>query len=406
MNELEAIKTVIDNFKPSIIIEEKIDIIEKIYPDGHVYSIDHLGKSERKVFFCKMNHFHISYLDILNEGDIIGIYEYSGDKHIKMGYKPYEHSLFQKNGFSTRFWIKSEESNNHIIGNSNNDYVVPVNDDVRNFELSRSPIMDDVDVLITASSRRLLIPYCIKSFKQGIYTKRHLRWLLHEDFVFPEESKKVLEWAKFTGYFDVIEHHKKNVGLGYSLYHMIPMLKSKYTLYIQDDWELERPVDLDEIIWVMECNKDINLVIFNKFKNFGSIGGFDLLEHTFESGLKLCLYNAFALLPGIWRTDFVKKRYTEPIKYKPEGTFTNSLGTHKQRLNGDYCRKNLGAYFYGGTGDFRYVRHLGNNWRMASWQLENGNPGGNPAMEASGEQYRAPWVPFKDRPIYDGRNLK
>ena len=396
-SEIEMIKDIIDRFKPFIIVEEKVDIIERIYPDGIVYPISDIGRSEKKVFFCRNSFFNQSYIGILNNSDLIGIYEYEGDGNIP-GCKQVEHSEFKKHGYKTRFWEKE--------GTTLGDYVVPVNDDVRNFELDRSPIMDMVDVLITASSRPLLIPYCVESFRRGIYTKRNMRWLLHEDFVFPKESGKVLEWAKSTGYFDIIDYHKSCVGLGYSLYHMIPKLKSKYTLYIQDDWELERPVDLDEIIWVMECNKDINLVIFNKFKNFGSIGGFDLLEHTFESGLKLCLYNAFALLPGIWRTEFVRDRYTQPIKYKPEGTFTNLIGSHDQRLRADFCRKNLGAYFYGETGDFRYVRHLGNNWRMATWQMEKGKPGGNPAMEASGEQYRAPWVPFEDRPIYDGRDLR
>jgi len=397
IRELEVIKNIIDNFKPKILVEEKIDVIEKIYPNKHIYSIDHLGRNERKIFFCEMDYFHVDYLNRLNEGDMIGIYGYVGNGYLGIGYKSHEHLLFQKNGFKTRFWLKIKNSN---------DYAVNVDDEVRNFELRRSPIMNPIDVLITASSRPSLISYCVESFRRGIFTRRPMRWLLHEDFVFPEESEKVLEWANSTGYFDIIECHRKNVGLGYSLYHMIPMLKSKYTLYIQDDWELERPVDLDEIIWVMENNKNINLVVFNKFKNFGSIGGFDLLEHTFGCGLKLCLYNAFALLPGIWRTDFVKKRYTEPIKYKPEGSFTNKLGTHDQRLDADYCRKNLGAYFYGETGDFRYVRHLGNNWRMAKWQMVHNKPGGNSAMVASGEQYRASWIPFEDRPIYDGRNLK
>lgn len=36
---------------------------------------------------------------------------------------------------------------------------------------------------------------------------------------------------------------------------------------------------------------------------------------------------------------------------RPEGYFTNAFGDHNTRMDCEYCRKNIGAYMLGKTGD-------------------------------------------------------
>jgi hypothetical protein len=83
--------------------------------------------------------------------------------------------------------------------------------------------MINLDVLIMASSRPQLIPYCLQSFERFVESQQtniKFRYLLHEDFVFPKESEKVIQWAKKWGKFDVIieGNPKKGPWYGYGSY--------------------------------------------------------------------------------------------------------------------------------------------------------------------------------------------
>jgi len=258
----------------------------------------------------------------------------------------------------------------------------------------------DIDMLITSSSRPQLFPYFWESFKKMIIFRGKLRVIVHEDFVFPEESRKVIEYLeglKAKGEIDEIHTADPPRGLGMALDYMIGNhIKDKYCLYFQEDWEMERPVDLDELIWIMEDHPQINQVYFNKIRNTGGTTG---RQHHFN-GVNLCISHHWAFLPGIWRMSKVREMW-KATATRPEGHFTNQFGGHEQRMNDDWCEKNMGSYIYGETGAFRYARHLGNNWRMASWRLENGKPGGRHSVDMD-VPYMGPWIKYKDRPIRGG----
>ena len=267
----------------------------------------------------------------------------------------------------------------------------------------------DLDVVITSSSRPQLYPFMWKSFNDMITFRGNRRVLCHEDSVFPEQSNKIISWLeklKGKGEIQKIYKHKPAIGLGMALTQMIGEVKSKYMFYIQEDWEFERPIDVDQILWVMDKNPNINLIYFNKIRNSGTINKCEQREYTFD-GLKMCLSHGWNFLPGIWRMDFVRKHW-RGIATHPEGFFTNTFGTHEQRKNVKHCYDKMGAFIYGHTGDFRYVRHIGNDWRTASWRLENGKPSGR-HDDAMDIPYMADWLPAPPkRPIFkkDGWNAK
>ena len=193
-----------------------------------------------------------------------------------------------------------------------------------------------------------------------------------------------------------VDYNVPAIGLGNTLDHYINNLNSKYVLYLQEDWEFERPIDIDEITWTMDQNPYINLIFFNKIRNSGIINKQEQREVDYD-GFKCCVYHGWSFFPGIWRLDFVKKHWVKR-DLKPEGGFTNQFGNHHKRTDVGYCRKTIGAYIYGRVGEYRYVRHLGNNWRMAEWRLENGQPGGRHSEDMD-KPYMAPWVPYPERPV-------
>lgn len=236
-----------------------------------------------------------------------------------------------------------------------------------------------IDMLITGSSRPDLLEKTVNSFIKNLKYSGTLRILFHEDYVFKAESDESVAYAQRSELFDVVEWHDPHVGLGEAINCMLPKIGTKYIFYLQDDWELEREVDLDGLVRAFDEHEELRHVHFNKYRTTGSMSGFQQLPHNF-SGIDMCLYNAWSLLPSLWRASFIKPRWI--VRYeRPEGYFTNSLGNHQQRLDTVYCKRFIGAYIYGAKEEYRYLRHLGNKRRMASWRLVDGRPGGREMPE-------------------------
>jgi len=262
-----------------------------------------------------------------------------------------------------------------------------------------------LEILITGSSRPQLWPYFWESFKKMCIIRQPHKITVHEDYVFGDRSEQVMKYLrhlKEKGEIDVINADNPARGLGWTLDHYIKnRLESEYVFYLQEDWEFERPIDIDQITYVMDQHpQKINLIFFNKIKNSGVINKCEQREYTY-SGMKVCLYHGWAFLPGIWRRPFVRKNWVKSL-HKPEGAFQQALGSHETRVDVKYCENRIGAYIYGRQGEHRYVRHLGNDWRMAEWRLEgrrnNIRPGGNHG-EHMDKPYMAPWVPYPKRPV-------
>jgi hypothetical protein len=266
---------------------------------------------------------------------------------------------------------------------------------------------NNLEVLITGSSRPQLFKYFYESFKRMCIIRNQPKIMMHEDFVFPSQSEKLCDIIRKNYPEIILDTDRQPRGLGWTLDHYLTnRLTSKYTFYLQEDWEFERPIDIDKLTWIMDENPDINLIFFNKIRNNGVINHQKQAEVEYN-GYKFCVYHAWTMLPGIWRTSFVRKHFPRGADTKPESRLTQRFGSHEQRTPVDYCRQNIGAYIYGGHGEHRYIRHLGNNWRMASWQLEIVNgvrvPGGNHG-EHMDKPYMAPWVPYPARPVQDKEN--
>jgi len=263
-----------------------------------------------------------------------------------------------------------------------------------------------LEMLITGSSRPQLWPFFWESVKKMCIMRNWPKVMVHEDYVFHAESDKVVEYVKNQKDIHTIDIDNPPLGLGRTLTRYFKgRLKSKYLFYLQEDWEFERPIDIDQIMWVMDNNPHINMIFFNKIKNNGVIAKMSQEPRNF-SGLDVCVYHGWSFLPGIWRREFVEKQmYKSGGSFRPErpeGAFTNSFGTHDGRIDTTFCEKNIGAYIYGSVGDFRYVRHLGNDWRMAKWRLEGPprreTPGGRHSEDMD-VPYMAPWVPYLKRPV-------
>lgn len=259
-----------------------------------------------------------------------------------------------------------------------------------------------IDLLIMGSSRPQLWGYMWDSFQDYVHWRNPYTVFMHEDFIYPEKSEAALSLASnFIKNLDS-HYHDPPIGLGPAMDYMFRWINeikvdTKYIFYMQDDWEFERPIDVEQLVWIMERNPDINCIFFNKYPNFPTLNGIEQPQCTVDN-VDMCLYHSWTFLPGIWRMSHVRK-YWRVRKERPEGYFTNAFGTHEQRSDHNYAIKNLGVYMLGKQNDPRYVRHLGDDWRMAEWRMKDGKPGGSYDPEVMDDPYRAKWLPsLEDRP--------
>lgn len=268
--------------------------------------------------------------------------------------------------------------------------------------------MSKLEIFVTGSSRPQLWPYFWESVRKMCIIRDWPVVRVHEDAVLPPKSREVEKYVKSQSDISHYNATSPNRGLGRTLtaYLHKPVFQSEYVFYLQEDWEFERPVDIDKIVWIMDQNPKMNLVLFNKYRNNAVINKQRQTQHTF-SGYPFCLYHSWSFIPGIWRTSFVRQKMFEKLggsfsPTKPEGNFTTSaFGSHEMRADEGYCINNIGAWIYGKTGEHRYVRHLGNDWRMADWQRKGNQPGGNHRARHD-LPYMAPWVPYPERPTSRG----
>lgn len=266
-------------------------------------------------------------------------------------------------------------------------------------------LQKNLDVMIISASRPKLLPYVVDSIKKYIFFHGNINIYLHEDFVYPDESNKVLKYCKKQN----IEtfYHKPKKGIGNAIHYMLNnVVKSKYVLMVQDDFEFELPIDTSHIVWVMNKHSHINGVFFNKRRNLNVINGYKYLEERYDN-LFLCLSDHWPLFNGIWRTDFVRKRWSVVNSGHTQEAFWNKIVKNNEKKNDhEYLKNNVGGYYYGPLQYPRTIRHLGYTWSVkpkGKWSIRSDGPGGNVEYDLTGQpaKMRAPWLPQEEeRPLY------
>ena len=257
-----------------------------------------------------------------------------------------------------------------------------------------------ISVVITGSSRPQLLPYFINSFKKMCFFREKPQIIFSEDFVFKNESSQVLQYLHDNEPDISLIWHDPAIGLGHTLDHLIRVIiETDYIFYSQEDFEYERPIDIDQMIYIMDQNPNINCISFNKSINYPTLNGEEQKQYTYNDA-DFCIYHQWTFLPGIWRMSKVREKWRvkKEAHQRSEGYFTNAFGTQEQRKSVEYCEQNLGVYMLGAQNDYRYVRHIGNDWRTEKWRLENGQPGGVQDAAIMDLPHMAPWITLEDRP--------
>lgn len=116
--------------------------------------------------------------------------------------------------------------------------------------------MERVDILVTSASRPEYLKQTIETLKRHLHYSGNLRWLLHEDVVRNKESLLCVEWAMENG-FDKIKMTYPAERQGQSVLNLMNMSDSKYFVRTEDDWVLKKDINLDNVLQVLEKDKEI-----------------------------------------------------------------------------------------------------------------------------------------------------
>lgn len=180
------------------------------------------------------------------------------------------------------------------------------------------------EIAITGSSRPSLYPIFWESMNDKLKMQEKPKITVYEDVILPKESAKVREYIKPK----VDEYHefKPNMRLGKVFDQLLKRLHKQYFIYLQEDWEFLKEIDIDALVNVMDNNPDIGQIWFPKpleGKTYRDYCG-DPVE---LNGVHLIPYDSWAFLPHIARTAFVRDAWNDNMKKeaRPESPFKKSL---------------------------------------------------------------------------------
>lgn len=227
-----------------------------------------------------------------------------------------------------------------------------------------------MDILVTSASR----PECLKLGIESLgylYCNEGFSIHLHEDVVPGKEqqSSKLIKWAEESNKFTTIYVSNPRIGRGQALNKLRIHAQSDYIIYLEEDWEFIKPVNLDFLLSRLKKNTSINQVCFYDrilrcIEKPGGPEGVDVFKYVvgqFQfNGFSLFVSERWNWLPAIWFTDWVKKRW----KFKnhtADKEFNRSLkancGLNEWDIN--WLENKIGAYIYSDNDEYitPYVRH-------------------------------------------------
>jgi hypothetical protein len=213
--------------------------------------------------------------------------------------------------------------------------------------------------MIDSASRPNLIKQTLQTVKKHMKYSGGIEWVFHEAELYKEKSNECIHIAKYSKIFDKIIGSKP-MGQGISIGNVLKECNNKYFIHFEDDHICLRDIPLDDIVFAMEENDDINQIAFNKRGTMGSVSGWKKKEVE-RSGFKLTTSPHWRYTPAIWRCSFIKPKWVD---------FSGSDTSHwqinkvlKKPFNktpdADWIIKNLGTYYWGSIGEPAFVKNIG-----------------------------------------------
>ena len=216
--------------------------------------------------------------------------------------------------------------------------------------------MKELDVMITSASRPEVFKICMTSLWDRLKFDGKINYHLHEDILIPEKSAELMKWAESTKKFTTIAYDNPPLGQPLSVHWSIKNSISPIFFRFEDDFLVEKVLDFNLIVKLMEENEDVNQIVLNK-RTTDYKHGWDTREVE-RSGQKLVVAHHWFIMPSVWKKSYIDKYWSEPPKGGNVAWFINPILKGNQRRGSVWMEKNVGAFFMGKFGATRYINHL------------------------------------------------
>ena len=215
-----------------------------------------------------------------------------------------------------------------------------------------------IDILVTSASRLDYLKLTVKSLQYHLKFSGKLNWILHEDVVNKEGSRQVIDWVYKSGIFSRTLETTPAQRQGAAVKTLLEASTTEFVIRTEDDWVLQRELNLDDVINVMEHCHLINQISFNKRRNSLVV---DKRYQTYDClDFELCLNWNWSFILGVWRRAFILPNWVvtsrgDDIGYYLRGEPVGSKLTRSE----DWLVYNMGAYWWGGREKGEFVAHIG-----------------------------------------------
>jgi hypothetical protein len=169
-----------------------------------------------------------------------------------------------------------------------------------------------VDITITASRRSNVLQKTLGSFCQNLLQGVSCRVIINVDPVGPEhDSLLTIDVCRM--YFDHVCSRTPLVANFSEAFKWTWLqVRDKYVLHLEDDWELVRKVNLNEMIEILEAEPDLALLRLPQFKaGTASMKNWNLFfpynGRYFECPENLKMSVGFCGHPSIIKSEFIRK---------------------------------------------------------------------------------------------------
>ena len=207
-----------------------------------------------------------------------------------------------------------------------------------------------LDITTTATIRPSLFHQTLKSFTENLFVdQKEYRLILNVDPI--GEDLDPIEVVKVGQQFfdNVVYNIPDKPNFAQACKWCWGMTTSKYIFHLEDDWELSRKIFINDMISIMNNNKNMMLLRLPKLR-LTSL-------HYCEEKNKFINQHKLMLNPGLFRGNFIRD-ISEKMNTidNPEKQLRKVFKLPRYQNAGVYC----------GEGEGVYIKHHGREWQKHS----------------------------------------
>ena len=216
-----------------------------------------------------------------------------------------------------------------------------------------------IDITITSTLRPDVLEETLISFKTKLFNEGDYRIIINID---PVGNKKVtqddVESVVRKHFDDVIVNKPVTANFSKALIWCWSQCESKYVFNLEDDWTLNKTVDINELKHLLETNDNLASIRLNKRNNTETMKGVKYSQ-KFNHIIGKHRYDSFSLNPSIIKKEFIDACLKGMIgNTNPETQLRDRKCSLYEKVisKWDYA-------VYGNFGDKSLIVDIGSKWR-------------------------------------------